>query len=322
MLNISNSYDKYIVAFSGGKDSMACFLLLLDLGIPKHKIELWHHCIDGDGTKTLMDWECTEDYCRKFAEVFGVKIYFSWKEGGFEREMKRDNQKTAPMTFETPDGRVTVGGTRGKNSTRRKFPQVSGDLKTRWCSAYLKIDVCATAIRNQDRFNGLKTVVLSGERGEESKQRSKYSILEADRSDNRTGKKNRYVDRWRPIRDWTEKEVWDIIEKYKVVVHPCYYMGWSRCSCKFCIFGNADQFLSAFTISPEIGQELVNIEQDFGVTLKRKESLPQLIEKGTTYSTITEELKEISTSKVYTGKILTDNWTLPAGAYGESCGPS
>lgn len=40
-------YDRYIVSFSGGKDSTATFLYLLDHGIPREKIELWHQDIDG-----------------------------------------------------------------------------------------------------------------------------------------------------------------------------------------------------------------------------------------------------------------------------------
>lgn len=41
------SYDKYIVSFSGGKDSTATFLYLLDHGVPTDRIELWHQEIDG-----------------------------------------------------------------------------------------------------------------------------------------------------------------------------------------------------------------------------------------------------------------------------------
>lgn len=41
------SYDKYIVSFSGGKDSTATFLYLLDNGVPTDRIELWHQDIDG-----------------------------------------------------------------------------------------------------------------------------------------------------------------------------------------------------------------------------------------------------------------------------------
>ena len=45
------SYDHILVAFSGGKDSLACLLHLLDLGVPRTRIELWHHRIDGaEGT--------------------------------------------------------------------------------------------------------------------------------------------------------------------------------------------------------------------------------------------------------------------------------
>jgi len=42
-------YDKILVAFSGGKDSIACVLHLLDLGIPRSSIELHHHLVDGRG---------------------------------------------------------------------------------------------------------------------------------------------------------------------------------------------------------------------------------------------------------------------------------
>jgi diphthamide synthase (EF-2-diphthine--ammonia ligase) len=80
-------YDKIIVYFSGGKDSLACLLHLLEQGVPAEKIELWHHEIDGREGSELMDWTCTPDYCRKVAQVFGIQIYFSWKVGGFEGEM-------------------------------------------------------------------------------------------------------------------------------------------------------------------------------------------------------------------------------------------
>ncbi len=316
-------YDKYIVAFSGGKDCTASFLHLLDLGIPIEKIELWHHEIDGRETGTFMDWDCTPSYCTAFAKAFKVPLYFSWKEGGFEREMLRENSLTAPTKFENEKGEVqTVGGERGNLSTRRKFPQVSGDLTVRWCSAYLKIDICASAIRNQERFKGLRTVVISGERGEESTQRSRYATLEPDRSDLRDGKIKRHVDHWRPVKDWMEQQVWEIIERYQVRVHPCYYMGWSRCSCRYCIFGNKDQMASAYYCNPESGDKIIGYEKEFGVTIKRKKSMIDLISEGVPYDAITDELKDLSNSTNYDEEIFMDEWILPAGAYGEGCGPT
>lgn len=158
-------YDRYIVSFSGGKDSTATFLYRLDHGIPREKIELWHQDIDGR-ERNFFDWEVTPDYCRRFAHAFGVKIYFQWKEGGFYREMMRENSLTAPNCYELPDGTVgRSGGTRGTPNTRLRFPQAAADLRTRWCSSYLKIDVCSAAIVNQSRFNNIRTLILSGERG-------------------------------------------------------------------------------------------------------------------------------------------------------------
>lgn len=320
------SYDHYLVMFSGGKDSTALVLSLLKCGIPKEKIELWHHDIDGGDR--MMDWEVTNGYCRAFAQAFGIRIYYSWKEGGFKMEMNRNRNLTAPIHFEYPNPENPIqilvgktGGKTGKMGTRRKFPQVSANLSVRWCSAYLKIDVGTAAIRNQERFNGKRTLVLSGERGQESPARGKYAEFEPDRADGRHGKKSRHVDRYRPLIRWSEQDVWKIIELYRVRVHPAYYLGFSRVSCKFCIFGNANQFASAFAISPDQGQTLVDYENDFGVTIKPGITLAELVAKGTPYD-MERAMIDTATAYVYDQDIFMDEWYLPKGAYGEGCGPT
>lgn len=327
------SYDKYIVSFSGGKDSTACLLFLLDNGVPKEKIELWHQEIDGRNTP-LFDWEVTPNYCLKLGMAFGIPTLFQWKEGGFTREMLRNNSRTAPIYYEqeinTP-GEIPTKECiyskygKGKWSTRRRFPQPSPDLRVRWCSAYLKIDVCAAVFRHDERFRNKRTLVLSGERGEESPQRAKYAILEPDRADLRNGLKfTRYIDRFRPIRDWKERQIWDLLEKYRVRPHPCYFMGFGRCSCKFCIFGNCHQFASASCVSRQQAERLIAFEKDFGYTIKRDTDLATLIRKGQPYEAITPELSKLATSFEYNQNIIIpkeQTWTLPAGAY-TKCGGS
>lgn len=318
-----HSYDKYLCLFSGGKDSSCLLLYLIENQILLDRVELWHEDIDGRGP-TFMDWDVTPDYCRHFAEAFGVKLYFQWKEGGFRREMLRCNERTAPVSFECPDGSVqTLGGDRGKFSMRRKFPQLSADLRTRWCSSYLKIDPATKAIVNQERFRGIRTLVLSGERGEESPQRAKYAIWEPDRADLRNGRIPRHVDRHRPLRDWKEEQVWALLEKYRVRAHPCYFMGWPRCSCRFCIFSTPDQFASAAQVSPAHALEICGYEESFGCTIRRDRSLRSCIASGKPYAQITPQYIRLANSRGYDQSIILppdEPWILPAGAFGESCG--
>lgn len=119
-------YDRIVAAFSGGKDSLACVLHLLDLGVPRDRIELWHHDVDGreslDGAPhvRLMDWPITPGYCRAVAEALGLRLCFNWKVGGFLGEMTRDDRPTAPTRFETASGDVLQAGGKGPVGTRLK----------------------------------------------------------------------------------------------------------------------------------------------------------------------------------------------------------
>ena len=314
-LNIE-SYDHYIVAFSGGKDSLACVLNLLEIGIPKAKIELWHHDIDGHGAVRFMDWPVTTDYCRKVAQALEIPIFFSWREGGFKREMLRDNTATARTCFETPDGLKYAGG-KGKPGTRLKFPQVSADLSVRWCSAYLKIDVGSISLRNQKRFNGKRTLFITGERAEESAARAKYSEFEP----HRTHSNKRHVDQWRPVHHWSESEVWNIIKRWNINPHPAYKLGWGRLSCALCIFGNSNQWASARDVLPEQFNAVADYEQSFGLTIKRDKSVIESANAGTCYIFDQDEVKQ-ATSEIYTDSPIIKKWTMPQGAFGDSTGPT
>lgn len=253
---------KVIIAFSGGKDSIAMVLYCLDtLKIPKERIELWHHDIDGGGEQ-LFDWACTPSYCEAFAEALGLRLLTSYSNGGILREMYRVNETRQPIFFQKePNGPYIELKSRGwdrDKGTRLKFPSVSADLTTRWCSAVAKIDVMRKVINNWDKYDNCNMVVMTGERRQESKNRSKYNEIE--KSSNDTQSRNSI--QWRPIIDWSEKQVWDIIEKHKIQPHPCYMLGWGRCSCQLCIFSSASTWASINDISPQKVSRIAEIEQD------------------------------------------------------------
>jgi 3'-phosphoadenosine 5'-phosphosulfate sulfotransferase (PAPS reductase)/FAD synthetase len=316
-----STYDAVVVAFSGGKDSFACLLRLLELGVPRERIELWHHDVDGREGSRLMDWPCTRDYCRKAAQAFKVPIYFSWKEGGFEREMLRKETPTAPIWYESPTGLRQSGG-RGERNTRRLFPQVSADLSVRWCSAYLKIDVGKAALRGQKRFRGKRTLFVTGERAEESAARAAYSVFEPHQADLREGcRYARHIDAWRLVHKWTEAEVWAIMERHRVNPHPAYRLGWGRVSCAACIFGNADQWASLRQINPAQFGGIAGYEEAFGKTIKRRLSVVETADRGTRYAMAEHDIRA-ALSETFAEPMILDRWTLPRGAFGDSCGPN
>ncbi len=319
-------YDRIIVAFSGGKDSLAALCRLMEAGADPCQIELHHHDVDGRGPP-FMDWPSTGAYCRAIAQAFGLPLLMSWKEGGFEREMLRLDAATAPIAFEMPDGSIRTVGGEGPTGTRLRFPQVSADLRVRWCSAYLKIDPMAAFIRSQDRFLDSRTLVVTGERAGESPARAQYPVFDRHRTDTRDGsRRRRYVDHWRPVHGLNERSVWGLIRRHGVLPAPAYRLGWSRLSCLACIFGGPDQWATLRVIAPDWFERIAAYEQRFGVTIHRTRGIEHLAAHGRPYpAALTQpELVRQALSEAWNEnpRVSPAAWTLPAGAFGSSLGPS
>jgi 3'-phosphoadenosine 5'-phosphosulfate sulfotransferase (PAPS reductase)/FAD synthetase len=316
------SYDHILVGFSGGKDSIASVVALLEAGVPKQKIELWHHDVDGGG-ETFMDWPITPAYVRAVGKALGIPVYFSYREGGIKREMLRQNQPTAGVVFDKPGGEQGHGGgVSNKLGTRLMFPQVGADLKTRWCSGSAKIDVMDIAIRNQIRFLGKRTLVVTGERAEESSNRAKYKEFEVHRA----ASKGRHVDVLRPVHGWKEAEVWDAMRRHGIRAHPAYEIGYSRLSCRNCIFGNEDQWATNRTFFPGTVVQVAGYEKQFNKTIHRTEDVMTRAAKGKPYDAAVKnpDLVKLADSHEWHGPVVMppSQWKMPAGAFGHSGGPT
>ena len=171
-------YDLIIVLFSGGKDSAAAYLKLLELGVPKDKIELWHHDIDGGHPTRRMDWPVTQAYVRAFVAAENVKLRVSCRVNGFFGELYRVGA-SYPIEYEDEGEIKTCRLSQPQIESDRlrkellqvldpvdqevlkeygqrlKFPAKCGDLSRRWCSAYLKIDVAAAVLRNLEKLKAI-----------------------------------------------------------------------------------------------------------------------------------------------------------------------
>ena len=177
------NYDLIVVLLSGGKDSIACYYKLLELGVPKDKIEFWHHNIDGGHPSRRMDWRCTQNYVEAFSMAENVPLRVSWRVNGFFGELYRIGA-SEPIQWRDPDTHEIIQCQLSKKylecqdlkkeaaadmedrlkqlGYRMKFPMKGADLSKRWCSAYLKIMVADTVMTNLDRLEELEK--LGGKR--------------------------------------------------------------------------------------------------------------------------------------------------------------
>ena len=383
-------YDLAAVLLSGGKDSIACYYKLLELGMPKEKIEFWHHDIDGGHPTRRMDWRCTQNYVKSFSEAEEVPLRLSWRVNGFFGELYRIGASEPvewmePGTGEIRQCRLSQNYRKCQEIKRKaaedmeerlkefgyrmKFPMKTGDLSRRWCSAYLKIMVADTVMANIDQLGELerlggkrhkfpvkgsthqgrwcsgnlkaavqdsvtsnlertksnvKVLVVSGERRGESKGRRRYNEMEIHRT-NAEKKSRRIVHQWRPVIDYSEKDVWEVLKRHKVNPHPCYRAGWNRCSCAMCIFSTPKLFAGIRELYPEEFELLKQDERILGFTLDNKCDLDTFV--GDALSCVYHGDKEAIRSLV-TGEFTVDDiyvedtWKYPAGAFhGAEGGP-
>lgn len=245
-LLLLEEYDLIAILLSGGKDSIACYYKLLELGVPKDKIELWHHDIDGGHPSRRMDWRCTQNYVRAFAEAEQVPLRLSWRVNGFFGELYRIGT-SEPVEWCEPDTGEIIQCKPSKKyleckaikessiddmeqrlkeyGCRMKFPAKGGTHQGRWCSGNLKAAVQDSVTANLDKTRqGVKILVVSGERRGESSGRSKYNEIEIHRT-NAEKKLKRTVHQWRPVIDYSEKDVWEVLKRHRVNPHPCYRAG-------------------------------------------------------------------------------------------------
>ncbi|MGR6425698.1 phosphoadenosine phosphosulfate reductase domain-containing protein [Aeromonas veronii] len=320
-------YDRIVVCMSGGKDSIASVLHLRESGVDMSKVELWHHDIDGREGSQLMDWHFMASYNQALADELGLPLYFSWLEGGFEGEMLKENGYSRPHKVETPSGLLTLerDTSRSAPATRRRFPQQSASLQTRWCSSALKIDVGRRALNNQVRFEASKTLFITGERREESSNRARYNQLEPHACDRRSGKKSRHVDAWRPVLHWKEDEVWDILRRNNIIAPVPYRLGWSRSSCMTCIYNGPRVWATIQRYFPKRAEAIANYEEQFGTTVSRNRiNVIDIASAARPFEVSDIEALEQAYSRDYFLPVVVPNgglWAMPAGAFGrEGCG--
>ena len=322
-------YYRVIVMLSG-KDSIFALMTMLERGVEPEQIEIWHQNTDGrpvhlGGKPGLFEWPVSSAYVLAAGEALGIPVKFQWREGGIEREMLRQNERIQPCSYQLGDGTIkTSGGTRGEPSTRLMFPQVGSIENGRWCSPAVKMDVGSAAICGDPRFDDKNILIVTGERREESANRNKYATVERHKTTN----KRRRVDHLRPVLEEAEAAVWDCLCRYRIRPHPCYFLGYSRCSCMTCVFCGRDEWATIRHIDPERFSRISAYEVRFGKTIQHGVSVIEQASRGKSFIRPGDEeiWREALSHDYPAGRFILaaeEEWVLPRGAFrGGAAGPS
>ena len=253
--------NKIVICVSGGKDS-SVLLWWAKNNFPIEKLVAVHAVID-------IDWPQTKRVVEKQCRQMGIPLIFVQAQFADGTEKGILSKLTAP---------------RIDRKTGEAKENLWPDALNRWCTAEMKIAPIHKYVRSLIGKIG----VLIGERRQESNQRAK---LEAWRPNEKLSKSGRVVVDCSPILDLTEDEVWSIIDKNKIIKHPCYEWGVSRCSCAICIFSKDAEILIAKEKAPKLVDQILEAEKKISHTFRYKKATKS---RPATKETIADILKKAS----------------------------
>jgi len=280
-------------------------------------------------TANVFDWPCSTAYCIALAEHFGLPIRFQWRAGGILGGILRTNAPPGARYVEMGDYGTDAGAELASPpvnvnalGTRQMFPQVSSDLTVRWCSSYVKIEVGDAGITADPRFDDANVLLITGERRDEGGNRRKYPTVEEQATTTQT----RRVDHYRPVLDCTEAQVWEVLRTYGIVPHPCYHLGFSRCSCATCIFLTKDEWSTIADVMPLQFEAIARLEELTGKTISRKGgTVRDQARDYRSFAPAGSAWRQIAMNAgPYTAPIYVDpsEWVYPRGAFQHGHGPN
>jgi len=206
---------------SGGKDSTAMALHLMEEGIPFHSVF------------ADTGWESREtyDHLRELEKTLGpIAIALPRLPDLAARETGWAVELEALIGAHRPSGMIRWSLYKGLLPNRR----------IRWCTRELKIDTIRAWLNaNADPAR----VSCIGIRAEESEARAKMPEREMATS----------LDCmvWRPILKWTEQDVIDIHHRHGLAPNPLYLRGARRVGCYPCIHSRKDEVRRIADSNPE-----------------------------------------------------------------------
>lgn len=253
------SYDVILVNSSAGKDSQAMLTHLVERadaeGISRDRIIVVHADLG------RVEWEGTRELAEKQAAAYGLRF------------------ETVARTEDLLDQIVT----------RHKTLRAKGDTTTpawpssqaRYCTSDQKTSQVAklmTRLADDHRRvhpeRPIRILNCLGIRAAESPARAKKTPFGPDAA---ASNGRRTVDRYLPIFDWSDEQVWNTIRASGLPHHPAYDAGMPRLSCMFCVLAGRRELVLSARLNPAMAQAYLEVEQTVGHTFKADLSMAEIV---------------------------------------------
>ena len=222
----------FVVSHSGGKDSQAMYLAMRKV-IPKDQLLIIYARLKG-GVVWRNNWKHIENTIDGATKRMVADAY--WIDGAEKSLLEMWHR-------------------------RGKGPGVAG----RYCTSDLKTQPINREIRrliNGGAWSNKLVVMCLGLRAEESGRRadeSKTPTLSLDKGQSKAG---REWYRWCPIKSWSAKDVFKVINQAGQDPHWVYDQGMRRCSCIFCIFSCPKDVRTAAKLRPDLYSKMAQMEKE------------------------------------------------------------
>ena len=213
---------------SGGKDSQAMTIKLIEAGIPRDQLLIVHAAL-GE-----VEWPGTISHIKK--TTFGLPLVIARPRRSFFGMVR------ARGMFPSP-----------------RYRQCTSDQKRGPIERELRRYLAANP-----RFAG-RIVSAMGMRAEESAARRTRPVVSLNARNSVAGRI--WMD-WLPIHGLTRREVFGVIAAARQEPHWAYGCGMSRLSCSFCIMSSLADLQCAARLRPDLLATYMALEDEIGHTLR------------------------------------------------------
>lgn len=234
----------FVVNHSGGKDSQAMLIKLLEI-VPRNQLLVVHASL-GD-----IEWHGALELAQQQATDAGLPFIVARAEKSFLDMVERRFASRPDVP---------------------SFPSAS----TRQCTSDLKRGPIEREVRRYMKAHGLtKVVSCTGIRAAESASRAKANVFQRNERNSVAG---RDWYEWAPIHALSTDQVFATIAAAGQQPHPAYAAGNERLSCVFCIMGSKNDIALGAKARPDLFARYVELEARTGYTMHMsRKSLMQLV---------------------------------------------